>query len=185
MDVPTLVTQRLLLRQWRPADVDAMHAINTDPVVMEHFPTLPSYDETAAAVERFTGALEEGGPGLYAVDVRETGEFVGFTGLAVPSFETAFTPCVEVGWRLAQSAWGNGYATEGANAALAHAFDVLELDEVVSFTAHPNVRSRNVMERLGMTINRAEDFDHPNVADGPLRRHLLARISAGNWRARV
>jgi RimJ/RimL family protein N-acetyltransferase len=128
--------------------------------------------------------LAAGAPGLFAVERRDDGAQLGFVGLAEPTFEAPFTPCVEIGWRLARSAWGHGYATEAARACLAHAFTTLALEEVVSFTAVPNDRSRAVMHRLGMTRDPAEDFDHPRVEPGhPLRRHVLHRLTARQWSA--
>jgi ribosomal-protein-alanine N-acetyltransferase len=112
--------------------------------------------------------------------VRGTGEFVGFTGLAVTEFEAHFTPAVEVGWRLARSAWGNGYATEAARAALSFGFEEAGLNEVVSFTAPANRRSRAVMERIGMSRDPRDDFDHPGLPGGhPLRPHVLYRVGPG------
>ena len=115
---------------------------------------------------------------MWALEVVATGEFIGFTGLSVPRFETPFMPAVEIGWRLARSSWGQGYASEAARCALRFAFDEIGLDEVVSFTSTANVRSQAVMRRIGMTHDPADDFDHPMIADGhPLRRHVLYRIA--------
>ncbi len=122
------------------------------------------------------------GFGLWAAELRETGEFLGYVGLAVPRFEAAFTPCVEIGWRLASKHWGRGFATEGARAAAGFAFDVLNLEDLVSFTVPANVRSLRVMEKLGMTHDENEDFDHPLLAvDHPLRRHVLYRMKRAGW----
>jgi RimJ/RimL family protein N-acetyltransferase len=137
-----------------------------------------------ALVDRIVGHWASDGHGQWAVERVEDGRFLGFVGLAAPSFETAFTPCVEVGWRLAAASWGHGYATEGARAALRFGFDDLKLDEIVSFTTVANVRSRAVMERLGMTRDPADDFDHPRIAVGnPLRPHVLYRLARDAWRA--
>ena len=112
--------------------------------------------------------------------------FIGFIGLSVPSFDAPFTPCVELGYRLAFGHWGRGYATEGARAAIAFGFTRIGLDEIVAMTAVRNERSRRVMERLGMTRNAADDFDHPNIVAGhPLRRHVLYRLTAGDWAAKA
>ena len=128
--------------------------------------------------DRTEARLEEEGFGLWAVEVVGGAPFIGFVGLSVPRFETHFTPCVEAGWRLSRENWGRGYATEGALAALAFGFDTLGLDEIVSFTAPGNVRSRAVMERIGMTRDPQDDFDHPSLPEGhPLRRHVLYRIA--------
>ncbi|MDQ6688825.1 MAG: GNAT family N-acetyltransferase [Actinomycetota bacterium] len=182
-EVITLVTPRLLLRQWREDDLAPFHAMSTDPVVMEHFPALSTYDQTREALSRHRDQLLRGKPGLYAVERRDNHEFIGFTGLAAPAFQSGFTPCVEIGWRLVPEAWGNGFATEGARACLAHGFDVLGLDEIVSFTSRANLRSQAVMRRLGMHTDPADDFDHPDIAAGhPLAPHVLYRIRVAQWR---
>ena len=124
------------------------------------------------------------GFGLWAVEVIGAAPFIGFTGLSVPSFDAPFMPCVELGYRLAFEHWGRGYATEGARAAIAFGFTTVGLDEIVAMTAVRNERSRRVMERLGMTYDAADDFDHPNIVAGhPLRRHVLYRLTARDWTA--
>lgn len=179
---PELDTDRLLLRRWRPADREPFAALNADPEVMAHFPAPLSRAQSDQMVDRIEAAFERQGYGLWALELRATGEFIGFTGLNDAVFEAHFTPAVEVGWRLARSAWGFGYATEAARAALAYAFDALGLEEVVSFTAVSNTRSQAVMRRLGMTHEPADDFDHPNVPVGhPLRPHVLYRMTAGRF----
>lgn len=178
--VAELVTERLLLRRWRGEDRDPFAALNADPVVMEHFPAPLTRAQSDDLADRIEAHLDEHGWGLWAVEVRETGRFCGFTGLAPATFEAPFTPAVEVGWRLAHWSWGHGYATEAARAALAHGFEVLRLDEIVSFTTTTNVRSQRVMQRLGMARDDQGDFDHPNVPDGHrLRPHVLYRVRAG------
>jgi len=178
------VTERLLLRRWREDDREPFAALNADPAVMEHFPARLARAESDAFVNRIGAQLDERGWGLWALEVRETGAFIGFTGLAVPRFEAHFTPAVEVGWRLARSAWGFGYASEAARAAVAVGFGELGLDEIVSFTASANTRSRAVMERIGMTRNEADDFDHPALPEGhPLRRHVLYRLASPSRRS--
>jgi RimJ/RimL family protein N-acetyltransferase len=173
-----LRTERLLLRAWRPSDLEAFAELNADPEVMEHFPAPLDRAESDAAARRIDAHFAVHGFGLWAVEAPGIAEFAGFVGLAVPSFEAAFTPCVEVGWRLARRHWGRGYATEGARAALAFGFERRGLEEIVSFTAAPNLRSRRVMERLGMSRSAADDFDHPRLPEGhPLRRHVLYRLS--------
>ena len=179
-------TSRLVLRQWHNDDRVPFAALNADPLVMEHFPALLTREQSDAMVDRCVAQLQREGFGLWAVEITVSGEFIGFVGLAVPTWESAFTPCIEVGWRLARSAWGRGYATEAANASLATAFGRLGRDEVVSFTTTRNLRSRQVMERIGMKRDPTEDFDHPRVAGGPHRRHVLYRLSRGDWdRARA
>jgi ribosomal-protein-alanine N-acetyltransferase len=172
-------TERLLLRGWRAADLAPFADLNADPVVMEFFPAPLSRAESDAFAGRISETLERQGWGLWAVEVH--GEFVGFTGLAVPRFDAPFMPAVEIGWRLARPAWGRGYATEAARAVIDHAFAAepagLGLDELVSFTSVGNLRSRRVMEHLGMTHDPRDDFDHPLVGEGhPLRRHVLHRL---------
>ena len=167
-----LRTERLLLRQWRDEDREPWAAMNADPEVMRHFPSVQTREETDVAFDRISTGIAERGWGLWAVDL--DGAFLGFTGLAVPRFDAHFTPATEIGWRFARHAWGNGYATEAARAALAYAFDELELPEVVSFTPVSNTPSRRVMERISMTHDPADDFDHPKLeADSPLLRHVL------------
>jgi RimJ/RimL family protein N-acetyltransferase len=153
--------------------------MNADPGVMEHFPELLTREESDALIGRIEGGFEAHGFGLWALEVRGTGEFIGFTGLAAPDFEAHFTPAVEVGWRLARSAWGSGYATEAGRAALQFGFQEAGLGEIVSFTAPANRRSRAVMERIGMSRDPDDDFDHPGLPVGdPLRPHVLYRIAA-------
>ncbi|GAA0373047.1 GNAT family N-acetyltransferase [Microbispora corallina] len=177
MGTTTIATGRLLLRRWRAADRKPFAALNADPAVMEHFPAPLSREQSDALADRVEEGFEEHGFGLWAVEAG--GEFIGFTGLSVPRFTAHFTPCVEIGWRLARSAWGHGYATEAARAALADGFGRAGLTEVVSFTAVSNLRSQAVMRRLGMTHDPAEDFDHPALFDdSPLRRHVLYRLHA-------
>jgi ribosomal-protein-alanine N-acetyltransferase len=175
---PELQTLRLRLRRWREADREPFAALNADPVVMQHFPDLLTRQQSDSLVESIESGFERRGFGLWAVKVRATGAFIGFTGLGEPTLEAHFTPAVEVGWRLARSAWGQGYATEAARASLAFGFDEIGLDQIVSFTSTENRRSRAVMERIGMTRNPDDDFEHPDLpAKHPLRPHVLYRIS--------
>ncbi|MDX6282565.1 MAG: hypothetical protein QOH03_3636, partial [Kribbellaceae bacterium] len=143
-----LTTDRLLLRQWKDSDYGPYAALNADPAVMEHFPNALTRAESDAMADRVKAAMAERGFGLWAVEVRETGQFIGFIGLSVPTFDAPFLPGVEIGWRLAKDAWGKGYATEGARASLAYGFGEAGLDEVVSFTATTNKPSQRVMERI-------------------------------------
>ena len=176
--MPDLTTDRLLLRQWRDSDREPFAALNADPAVMEHFPKLVSREDSDALVDRASASIADHGWGLWAVEVRATGEFIGFTGLSVPSFEAPFLPGVEIGWRLAKSAWGNGYATEAARAALAYGFGPVDLSEILSFTATTNIPSQRVMQKIGMTRDEDGDFDHPRLPAGHrLQRHVLYRIS--------
>ena len=186
MSTPTIRTERLVLRRWLQRDRGPFAAMNADPEVMAHFPAMLSREESDALVERIEAAFDQHGFGLWALEVRSTGTFIGFTGLSVPGFEAAFTPAVEIGWRLQRSAWGQGYAAEAARATLEVAFDQIGLPEVVSFTSTVNDRSRALMHRLGMTHDPADDFDHPRVPPGsPLRRHVLYRLTTNRWRAQV
>lgn len=175
--VPSLRTPRLLLRPWRDEDLAPFAALNADPRVMEHFPGTFDRSGSDALAAAIQADLEKNGFGLWAVEVPGVAPFIGFVGACEPDFEALFTPAVEIGWRLAFEHWGKGYATEAAQAVVAHAFGPLGLAELVSFTAPANRRSRAVMERLGMTHTAADDFDHPKLPVGhPLRRHVLYRL---------
>jgi RimJ/RimL family protein N-acetyltransferase len=183
--VPEVITTaRLRLRHWLDSDLLPFAAMNADPQVMEHFPALLSREESDAGVGRIKAHFERHGFGLWAVEIPGVTPFAGFIGLSIPSYETPFTPCVEIGWRLAADYWGRGYATEGARAALAVGFDQLRLDEIVSFTATGNLASRRVMEKIGMVRDPADDFDHPTIAVGhPIRRHVLYRVRRTDYRS--
>jgi RimJ/RimL family protein N-acetyltransferase len=152
--------------------------MNADPRVTEYLPGPLSEEESDAFIARIEDHFEQHSFGLWAVEICNVASFAGYLGLLVPRFEAHFTPCVEIGWRLSAEHWGQGYATEGARAALAFGFEVLGLEEIVSFTVPGNRRSRRVMERIGMAHNPADDFDHPLLPEGhPLRRHVLYRIT--------
>jgi RimJ/RimL family protein N-acetyltransferase len=182
----TLETERLVLRRWREDDRAPFARMNADPRVMEYFPATLTREESDALVDRIEQHWRTHGFGLYAVDLKvgardgrtsDERYFIGFIGLARPSFEVDFTPCIEIGWRLDASAWGRGLATEGACAVADCAIGPLGLDEIVSFTAVANAPSRRVMEKLGMTHDARDDFDHPRVPEGhPLRHHVLYRL---------
>lgn len=171
-----LRTERLLLRQWRDEDLEPFAALNGDAETMRYFPAPLTRAESDAFAQRIRARIEEHGWGLWAVEVEHGAPFVGFVGLSVPSFDAHFTPAVEVGWRLARAHWGRGYATEAARAAVAYGFGELGLEEIVSFTTQANEPSRRVMERIGMTHDPADDFDHPLLPDWPQRRHVLYRL---------
>jgi RimJ/RimL family protein N-acetyltransferase len=144
---------------------------------MEFFPAMLSRAESDALVDRIEAHFTEHGFGLWAAQLRATGDFIGYVGLAVPRFTASFAPCVEIGWRLDAAYWGAGFATEGARAVARHAFEILGLAEIVSFTVPANMRSRRVMEKLGMTHDPKDDFDHPLMPLGhPLRRHVTYRL---------
>jgi RimJ/RimL family protein N-acetyltransferase len=174
---PKLGTGRLILRKWRESDREPFARMNADPAVMEYFPAPLSRQESDALVDRAEAHLEQHGFGPWAAELRETAEFIGYVGLVIPRFEAAFTPCVEIGWRLAREHWGKGLATEGARALVRHEFEVQQLAELVSFTVPANARSIRVMEKLGMTRDPRDDFDHPSIPIGhPLRHHVLYRL---------
>jgi ribosomal-protein-alanine N-acetyltransferase len=182
---PILTTPRLRLRQWREEDLAPFAALNADPQVMEFFPKTLTRAESDAVAGRIRDHFARHGFGLWAVEAPGAADFVGFVGLAVPSFEAHFTPCVEIGWRLARAHWGHGYATEAATAALAFGFGERALEEIVSFTVPANIPSRRVMGRLGMRRSPADDFEHPAIADGhPLRSHVLYRLRRADWKPR-
>lgn len=184
-DAPELTTARLRLRAWSERDLAPFAALNADPRVMEFFPSALTRAESDALVARIQEHFAEHGFGLWAVQAPGVAEFIGFVGLAVPTFQAHFTPCVEIGWRLAFDYWGRGYSSEAATAVLDFAFGDLGLEEVVSFTVPDNLRSRQVMGRLGMRRSPADDFQHPGLPEGhPLRAHVLYRLSRRQWRAR-
>jgi RimJ/RimL family protein N-acetyltransferase len=180
--IERIPTERLLLRRWAPRDREPFAALNADPLVMEHMIAPLTREQSDLFVDRIEEHFEQHGYGLWAVEVPGRLPLAGFVGLMVPSFQAHFTPAVEIGWRLAREAWGKGYATEGARAVLGEAFTRAGLDEVVSFTIPANRRSWRVMEKLGMTRDPAEDFDHPRVPVGhPARRHVLYRLPRERW----
>jgi RimJ/RimL family protein N-acetyltransferase len=178
MNLPQeLCTDRLLLRRWLPEDRVPFASLNADPRVVEFFPGQLSREESDAMADRIEAHFEQHGFGLWAVEIPGITRFAGFVGLSIPRFEAAFTPCIEIGWRLDAEHWNRGYATEGARAVLTFGFEWLQLEEIVSFTVPANVRSRRVMEKLGMAHSPGEDFDHPALPEGhPFRRHVLYRL---------
>ena len=174
-----LRTDRLILRRWRPADRPPFAALNADPEVMEHFVNVQTREQSDGFADHIEGHFAQRGYGLWAVEVPGVKPFIGFVGLAYQDF----TQAVEVGWRPDKELWGRGYATEAARAAVADGFERVGLDEIVSYTVPANMKSRAVMERLGMTRDPADDFDHPRVPEGhPLRRHVLYRLSRERWK---
>jgi RimJ/RimL family protein N-acetyltransferase len=176
-EFPTLSSGRIRLRQWRDEDRDAFAAMNSDARVMEFFRSGLSRVESDAMVDGIQRHFSDRGFGLWAVEVPGVAPFVGFAGLSVPGFSAHFTPCVEVGWRLAFEHWGRGYATEAAQLAIGYGFGTLALSEILSFTSATNRRSRAVMDRLGMHRDPADDFDYPTLPEGhPLRPHVLYRL---------
>lgn len=172
-----LTTARLILRRWRDEDREPFRALNADPRVMEFFPAPLTPEETDETMGRIEQHLDRYGFGLFAAELIETQEFIGFAGLNVPGFEAPFMPAVEIGWRLAFDYWGRGLATESAVGVARYAFETLQLPSLVSFTSTGNLRSRRVMEKIGMVHDPNDDFDHPRLPEGhPLRRHVLYRL---------
>ena len=180
----SLATERLWLRRWRESDREPYAALNADPIVMERLPGVLTRAESDEMIDRIEAGFEERGFGLWAIEVHDGPGFIGFVGLSSPGFDAHFTPAVEVGWRLARDSWGRGYATEAAQAAIADGFTRVGLDEIVSFTTRGHLRSRAVMERLGMTRDPADDFGHPRFPPGDrLHDHVLYRLRRDDWRA--
>ena len=179
-------TKRLVLRKWLESDVNAFVAMNSDPQVMEYFPATLTREETLAMVSRIQNHFDRNGFGLWAVELPERDPFIGFVGLQIPRFAAPFMPCVEVGWRLTPSCWGQGYATEAALKALQIGFEEYGLEEIVSMTAVVNRRSRRVMEKIGMSYSASDDFLHPKVPAGSVvQPHVLYRITAHQFRANL
>ena len=182
MGVSPRRTDRLVLRGFTDRDREPFAAMNADPEVMAHFQAPYDRARSDRFVDRIQLLWQERGWGLWALERADTGEFIGFTGLAPAEFEAPFTPAVEVGWRLARAHWGLGFASEAAREALRAGFTEAGADEIVSFTAVGNTRSTAVMERIGMVRDPSGDFDHPSVPDGhPLRAHVLYRLDRRRW----
>ena len=172
-------SERLLFRDWKEEDLLVFREMNKDPLVMKYFPKVLEEDETDSFYQRIKEEFKTSGYGLYAVEVKETRKFIGYIGFHKATFPSTFTPCIEIGWRLTSTAWGKGYATEGAKACLLYGFSKLNLSEVFSFTAKINLPSENVMKKIGMT--KITEFDHPNVSkSSPLRSHVLYEIRNPN-----
>jgi RimJ/RimL family protein N-acetyltransferase len=180
---PRLRTARLLLRGWRAEDRAPFAALNADPRVMRFMPRRLGRAASDALADRIEAEFARRGFGLWALEVPVGAPFAGFVGLSVPRFQAPFTPCVEIGWRLAAEQQGRGYASEAAREVLRFAFDEAGLSQVVSFTTEANLASRRVMEKIGMLRDPADDFLHPELAEGdPLRPHVLYRLGADRWR---
>lgn len=181
--IPVIRTERLVLRDWRDTDRAPFAELNADAEVMRHFPSTLTTAQSSEMVDSIMAGWSRRGFGLWAVERLDTGAFIGFIGLSSPSWSAE--PLVEVGWRLARSSWGNGFAPEGARAALDHGFSSVRLpgDEIVSFTTVGNSKSRRVMEKIGMRHDPARDFDHPLLPDWEECRHVLYAITADEHRA--
>jgi 3-dehydroquinate dehydratase/shikimate dehydrogenase len=177
----TLQTQRLLLRQWREEDLPSLIKLYADPRCMPYW-EVKTPEESQKEYTHFVTSIEKNGWGFWAVELKESHQFIGLIGLETVGFTAHFTPAVEIGWRLHYDCWGKGYATEGALASLRYGFEELQLNEIVAFTAVANQRSRRVMEKLGMTHSCADDFDDPDLLAGhPFRRLVLYRLKQQEW----
>ena len=178
-----LRTPRVLLRQWKDSDCEAWAVMNADPAVRRYFASLLNRADAQAEADRIRSAIAQRGWGMWALEVPGVHAFAGFVGLNLPDYEAPWMPAVEIGWRLPPAAWHQGYATEGAIAALDFAFTHLELPQVVALSVPTNGLSHSVMERIGMVRDVDANFDHPRVpVDSPLKRHILHRISPTQWR---
>ncbi len=171
-------TERLIVRQWKDSDKAPFAALNADEEVMRYFPSTLSREKSDATFEMGRQFIDENGFGFFALELKEGGEFIGFTGLSVPGYELPCSPCTEIGWRLDRKFWRCGYASEAASGCLEFAKSNLEVAEIVSFTTYNNVPSQAVMEAIGMTRDLDGDFYHPLLPEGhPLSRHVLYRYS--------
>lgn len=177
----TLTTARLLLHPWQESDLEPFARLNADPQALRHYPSTLDRAQSDAIARRSQALIERQGWGQWAVEVRATGQFAGMVGLNVPLAELPFQPCVEAVWRLLPELWGKGYASEAARASLDFGFDVLGLEEIVAYTALPNLPSQAVMERLGMR-RQPGTFDHPALPAGhPLAPHVLYTQGRADW----
>lgn len=178
-----IVSNRLIMRRWESKDRDKFYKLNSDPRVMEYFPKVLNRDESDEFLKKIEERIEGDGFGLYAVDLKESNEFIGYIGLNIPRVGLSIEPCIEIGWRLKYEKWGNGYAIEGARAVLDYAFNILKIERVYSFTAKINNRSENVMKKLGMKRDR--NFLHPSIEKGDvLEEHILYYIDSSDYRGK-
>ncbi|MFN8345659.1 MAG: GNAT family N-acetyltransferase [Spirosomataceae bacterium] len=164
-------SKRLGFRQWKDSDIEPFVELNQDTRVMEFFPALQTREETLAMAERLKSHIDRTGYGFFAVEELSTGLFIGFIGIGHPRFDSFFTPCLEIGWRLHADFWDRGYASEGATACLHYTFEQLGFSTVYAFTAKTNLRSKRVMINIGMS--KAGEFDHPLLPNHPLTPHVL------------
>ena len=170
-------TDRLILRTWRQEDAEVFAKINQNEKVIKYLAGPMSVKDCENFIIKANAHFEKNGFGLWAATIKETGELIGFVGLSIPDFESDFTPCVEIGWRLASNHWGKGYATQAAKEVLKIGFEKFNLKEIVSFTTLENSRSMAVMERIGMKRDVNGDFNHPKLnPDHPIVKHALYRI---------
>lgn len=176
-------TDRLILRQWKETDLEPFAQLNADPRVMEHFPSIKTFEESSQEYEAILEHFKKHGYGWWAVSEKNKTHFIGFIGLRYIDFPASFTPAIEIAWRLAYDYWGRGYATEGALGSLKYGFEVLQVPEIISFTSIPNTRSQAIMKRIGMQHDPQHDFDHPKLPKGhKLSRHVFYRIGINAWR---
>lgn len=175
-----LETKRLILRHWKVEDKAVFAEMNSDPEVMRYFPNVMNERESNDMADRISELIDKQGYGLYAVEEKDGGSFIGFIGFAHPSFEASFTPCVEIGWRLHNKAWGRGYATEGAKACLAYGFRTLGFNTITSFTSEINRPSINVMKKIGLKYDL--NFSHPKIdRDHELCEHVMYQLTKEAW----
>lgn len=180
--MPHLETERLILREWRGEDREPFARINSDPMVMEFLPRILDREDSDKLVERFQQHFKKHGYGLFVLEHKETGQFMGFVGLNHVEFKAPFTPAVEIAWRLDYDCWGHGYATEAAKRILDYAFNDLKLKEIVSFTVHDHERSMHIMEKIGMSRVEGGDFDYPMLPKGhPLGRFVLYELTRKDY----
>lgn len=180
-------TERLFLRTWQDKDVDPFAEMCADPAVMRYFPDVMTREKTEQLISRCIEKQETDGFSMAPVEVKSTGEFLGFVGLNIPTYAAPlpFEPCVEIGWRLKQSSWGKGYASEAANAWIRFGFETIGLDEIVAFTIPANEPSQRVMQRIGMRRDPDGDFLHPSLpADHAVAPHVLYRLTRSDWSAK-
>jgi len=179
----SLEGSRIRLRQWRESDLSPFAKMNADPEVMRYFPNCLNEEQSNALVERFTLDIDKSGWGFWAAERLDNSTFIGFIGINYTAHGLPFAPCVDIGWRLSTSNWGQGYATEGAELALQYAFLQAQLSDVVSMTPLSNVASQRIMQKLGMKL-QANTFYHPKLErDSPLAEHVLYRIHRDEWLA--
>lgn len=175
-------TDRLFLRTWKKSDLETFYKINSDPQVMEFMPKTLRREESNQAAERIQAHFKSHNFGLWAIELKSTHQFIGFVGLSIPTFESHFTPCVEIAWRLGKDFWGKGFATEAAKKSLEIGFTTFNLNEILAFTVLANLRSIGIMKKLGMKTNPLENFDHPKLPENsPLKKHVLYRINKLEW----
>lgn len=168
-------TSRLILRNWKDSDLKTLQQMNNDPIAMGFFLRKLSFEESVLFMERIELEFHERNYGLYAVELKESNEFIGFTGFHYTDIDTDFAPCIEISWRYIPKVWGHGYATEAAKACIEYAKEELNFKELYSFTFILNKRSENVMKKLGM--KRVGNFQHPLIPDGhKLKEHVLYKL---------